>query len=117
MLNLIIGWQPIPSNWLIRRGYMAVFLTETHNLLLFSIKKKSDMSDMNFFCHFCSRKRCNHIIDDLRQERENQLLSNYPFEFDNDLEDYPDEDFEDLVSKKPYPCNIYIYYINDLNLS
>jgi hypothetical protein len=98
-----VGWQPIPSNWLVKKGYMAVFLTKTLDLRLFSVTKRSDHSPIRFFCHLCSRTTCSHIKEEILKEQENALLDNYRFDMDNDMDDELDEDLSDLVSKKEYP--------------
>jgi hypothetical protein len=87
---------------------MAVFLTEKHELRLFSIKKKTEESRVTFFCHNCSHKFCFHISEELGQNRSDRVIESYPFEFDNDLEDCPQEELDDLISKQPYPCKIFI---------
>ena len=107
----IIGWQPIPLNWLIKKGYMAVYFAGNTTLRLFSIKKKTEDSRLSLFCHICARKTkalCFHIENIGLEERNDLVLDSYSFEFDNDSEtdDFPQEKYNDLVSQESYPCKL-----------
>jgi hypothetical protein len=71
-LSIIIlkGWQPIPSNWLTRKGYMAVFMTPNHCLRLYGVKKISEQEEnIQFYCYLCKKKLCSHIKEELKEER------------------------------------------------
>lgn len=111
---LYVGWQELPnSNWICKKGYLAVYVTELLKLRLFTIKKKHENAKITFYCFLCSRKNCSHIQDDIKNGRSDGNFDNYEFNYDNDFDNAePQAQLADLVSIGKYPCKQFSELVN-----